>query len=142
MVKIATIAKQIIILQKIRIKEELLFLKNIECLTDKQTKEYTKKRDKEVKEGHRCFNQAKKLCLLIPNSTDQEAALKLFDIAIQTAAGLLIGGYNGVIGVLIGHLALYLKNYVSEYQQMKSLLLEAQYHYEMAAFYQDVLDKG
>lgn len=125
-----------------QIKEELHFLQNIECLNSSQREKYQNKLNYELEEGHRCFNEAKKLCLMIPNCTDQEKAQKLFEIAITTAAGYAISGFGGVVGTLIAQLALYLKNYVNEYQQMKTLLLESKSHYEMAAFYQDILNNG
>lgn len=34
------------------------------------------------------------------------------------------------------------ENSISEYNQMKTLLLEAQSHYDLAALYQEVLDNG
>lgn len=99
---------------KAQIRNELHFLDNIECLTKLQFKEYQKKLDYELQEGHRCFNEARKLCLLIPNSTDKEKAQKLFEIAVATAVGFGISGYSGIIGALAGHLALYLKKYIEE----------------------------
>jgi len=127
---------------EMRIKEELFFLKDIKCLTNAQIKQYKKKQAYELKEGHRCFNKAKKLCLMIPNTTDQNRAEKLFEVALATAAGYTVGGYSGVVAALITELTIYLKNSINEYRQMQTLLLEAQTHYDLAAFYKKVLEKG
>lgn len=127
---------------EIRIKEELFFLKDIECLTNKQINEYQNKYNNEMKEGNRCFNEAKQLCLMIPNCTDQEKATRLYEAAIATAAGYGLGGFGGVITSLVAQLGLYLKNYFDEYRKMETLLLESKHHYELATFYQDVLDKA
>lgn len=124
------------------IAEELDFLKKINLLTDKQINEMQKKYDFHLKEGHRCFNAANKLCKLIPDASDKETAEKLFRFAITTAAGKAVGGYPGVVASLITHLIEYAINSYKEYQQMETYLNEAKYHYEMCAFYKDIIEKA
>lgn len=125
---------------KNRIKEEIKYLEEIKCLTETQRNEFQKKYDYHLNEGHRCFNEAHKLCRMIPDADEEEMAEKLFQITISTAAGYGVGGYPGVISVLVAHLGDYLVNSYKEYRKMKSLLNESKYHYEMCEFYKNILD--
>lgn len=123
------------------IEEEMLSLLHLEYLSPEQTKEYKTKVKIHKKEGNRCFNEAKNLCKLIPNSSDKKKIEKIFQIAIETSAAALIGQWKGVMTVAIAHLGEWIVNYNNETNQMITYLKESGYHYEMCAFYQEVLDK-
>lgn len=127
---------------KIRISEEIFLLSDIEFLTDSQMKENKKKKLFHKKEADRCFKEANQLCKLIPNASDRDKALSLFDATVTASAGAALRGYPGLIGALLTNLGAWTINYYSEWQKMSTLLNEAKYHYEMAAFHQDILDNG
>lgn len=124
-----------------RILIELDSLLDSQFLADNQRTEYSRKADFHKREGHRCFNAAKDCCKLIPNRSDRENILSLFNVCISTAAGAMIN-WPTALGTLLVHLGSWAVNYHQEYWQMKTLLNEAKYHYEMSIFYQDVLKSG
>lgn len=54
-------------------------------LTDKQRNQLEKKADHHLKERQRCFQEANKICLLIPDVDDKEMAISLFKTAIVSS---------------------------------------------------------
>lgn len=109
-------------------------------LTPEQRKDFEKKVNFNRNEGQRCFNEAQKICLLIPDARNRDIASNLFKAAIATSAGGK--GWSGVVAGLTVLLVEYGCAVLDEYNRMNDLLLQSKAHFELMEFYQTVLIKG
>lgn len=87
--------------------------------------------------GHKCFNNAKKLCSYLPRRSDQEKCTELFRMAVLTIVSL--GDWKVVIANLMISLGDYGIAVYDEYKNIENYLLWADYHFEMALFHLDII---
>lgn len=109
-------------------------------LTPAQRKEFEQKIKYHKAEGQRCFNEANKICLLIPNASDRKIAEDLFIAALATST--TGKSWSAIVAGLTVLLVQYGCAVLAEYNRMNDLLLESKHHFELMEFYQTVLIKG
>ncbi len=109
-------------------------------LSPLQIKEFTGKMVFHEREGQRCFREAEKTCILIPNESDKNIALYLFGQALIISINS--GNFPAVVITLEANLAAYGIYQYEQWYKMETLLHESRYHFEMSDFYKNVLKNG
>lgn len=111
------------------------------CLNFRQALDLQQKADYHMKEGQRCFIEANRICLLIPNHNDREMVKTLFASAMATCIGAQAGPFSAIVSGLTVLLGDYSSRIYDQWCQMNTLLLASQYHFEQHEFYMGILEK-
>lgn len=126
-------------IEKKHLKIALNYLLRIQStLTPENRRFYEEKVQFHAKNGEECYNKAEGKSWYLPDLTDRKKA----DICFLTALGLLFPGEPKI--KIAAAISVFMAEYgpacVDEWHEIQSLLYEADYHYEMMLFYQEVLD--
>lgn len=107
-------------------------------LTPEKTQYFQEKVQFHKIKAEECFNKAQEKCWYLPDISYKEMSASCFTTALA-----ILSPADPKAKVAIAVLTL-LNNYglscIEEWNEIQSLLHEADYHYEMSLFYQEVLD--
>jgi len=103
-------------------------------------KTYTQKVEFHKENGERCYFDAKQKCWYLPKLKDRRNA----DYCFSNAGALLYPSdpRSKLIAVIINTLVQYGIDCCDEWEYINNKLYWAQYHHELAEFYQDLISNG
>lgn len=126
-------------------KEEISFLQSLgigrQCAINAiQRRDYEQKKAHHQKQANMCLDKAREICWYLPNMTDQRKADYCW--AAAGAAATPGGPQSKMVGVIIITMINYGLDCMNEWRELHEFLHSAQHHYELAEWYEHLLQNA